>query len=32
MPKIVVQGYEADGEEKGKATHKEANQKKLEDW
>ncbi|MFA7700197.1 hypothetical protein [Mycoplasmopsis synoviae] len=27
MPKIVVPGYEADGEEKGKATHKEANQK-----
>ncbi|UBX97797.1 hypothetical protein K6989_02530 [Mycoplasmopsis synoviae] len=32
MPKIVVQGYEADGEGNGKATHKEANQKKLEDW
>ncbi|UBX98856.1 hemagglutinin [Mycoplasmopsis synoviae] len=32
MPKIVVQGYEADGEEKGKATHKEANKTKLQEW
>ncbi|WP_052717798.1 hypothetical protein [Mycoplasmopsis synoviae] len=29
MPKIVVQGYEADGEGNGKATHEEANKTKL---
>ncbi|UBX98866.1 hemagglutinin [Mycoplasmopsis synoviae] len=32
MPKIVVPGYEADGEGKGKATHEEANKTKLEAW
>ncbi|MBD5788871.1 phase-variable hemagglutinin, partial [Mycoplasma synoviae GX11-T] len=30
--KIVVPGYEADGEGKGKATHEEANKTKLEAW
>ncbi|WP_169743361.1 hypothetical protein [Mycoplasmopsis synoviae] len=32
MPKIVVQSYEADGEEKGKATHEDANKTKLQEW
>ncbi|MFL0973712.1 hemagglutinin [Mycoplasmopsis synoviae] len=32
MPKIVVPGYEADGEGNGKATHEAANKTKLEAW
>ncbi|UBX98867.1 hypothetical protein [Mycoplasmopsis synoviae] len=32
MPKIVVDGYVADGEGNGKATHEEANKTKLEAW
>nr|WP_318023960.1 hypothetical protein [Mycoplasmopsis synoviae] len=32
MPKIVVPGYEADGEGNGKATHETTNQQKLQQW
>ncbi|MFL0972942.1 hemagglutinin, partial [Mycoplasmopsis synoviae] len=32
MPKIVVQGYQADGEGNDKATHEEANKTKLQNW
>ncbi|WP_225597246.1 hemagglutinin [Mycoplasmopsis synoviae] len=32
MPKIVVQGYEADGAGNGKATNEAANQQKLQQW
>ncbi|SYV92773.1 Uncharacterised protein, partial [Mycoplasmopsis synoviae] len=32
MPKIVVQGYQADGAGNGKATHEEANKTKLQNW
>ncbi|AAZ43635.2 hypothetical protein [Mycoplasmopsis synoviae] len=32
MPKIVVQGYVADGAGNGKATHEDANKTKLEAW
>nr|WP_224760359.1 hemagglutinin [Mycoplasmopsis synoviae] len=32
MPKIVVEGYEADGEGNGKATHEDANKALLQQW
>ncbi|WP_318033602.1 hypothetical protein [Mycoplasmopsis synoviae] len=32
MPKIVVQGYQADGAGNGKATHEAANKTKLQQW
>ncbi|MBD5788785.1 phase-variable hemagglutinin, partial [Mycoplasma synoviae GX11-T] len=32
MPKIVVDGYVADGEGKGKATHETTNQQKVQEW
>ncbi len=32
MPKIVVQGYQADGAGNGKATHETANKTKLQNW
>ncbi|SYV92835.1 Uncharacterised protein, partial [Mycoplasmopsis synoviae] len=32
MPKIVVEGYVADGEGNGKATHETTNQQKLQQW
>ncbi|UBX97244.1 hemagglutinin [Mycoplasmopsis synoviae] len=32
MPKIVVDGYVADGEGNGKATHEATNQQKLQEW
>ncbi|SYV92839.1 Uncharacterised protein, partial [Mycoplasmopsis synoviae] len=32
MPKIVLEGYVADGEGNGKATHEDANKTKLQEW